>query len=385
MFDCRKNSTRFAKCNTKREVIDVYTSQLESLQKNAQHKYAIDPREFRAYVRFKICRDYSQLHGHHHRRFDANDNGLFSERSLKKFAKFVTQRVRSQLRRYFVHIAICAVFIVLVNYKTETSKSFMRNIQTLIYPVMRAWRKTTLPLLKTFPSLSNFYDETCLLENPFFRVANLDCTPCTGISRVIEHSGPHLSTYLDYSVPHIVQVLHLFIHTSITNLRENLLFFQTESTDAITIPTLFSFYLENRQHFRQGAYIVRSNDAGIRTLDQLFDHFLNKSNDDCFENSHSMWHINRMIPARMLRKMFATPMPMPTNAGIGIDRYVIVDSIAGESYELPTTDCANMFVYQASGSRQIHLQPTKECHQHCRQISVRLKQNHIRKFYFMSS
>lgn len=139
--------------------------------------------------------------------------------------------------------------------------------------------------------------------------------------------------------------------------------------------------MENRQIFRQSAYDVRSTTPGIHNLDQLFNHFLNKSNSDCTE-SHNLWHINRMTPARILRKMFATPKHLPKNAGIGIDRYVSVDSVASAAYELPTTDCSNMFVHQASGSRHIHLQPTKECHQHCRRISVRLKPNHTRESCF---
>lgn len=158
--------------------------------------------------------------------------------------------------------------------------------------------------------------------------------------------------------------------------------FQTESADVITIAALASFFFENQHIFRQSAYNVRSTHVGIRNLDQLFDHFLNESSDGCVQNSHNAWHINRMTPARYLRKMFATPKHLPKNAGIGIDRYVIVDGVASGSYALPTTDCSNMFVYQASGSRRIHLHPTKECHQQCRRLSIRLKPNHIREFSF---
>lgn len=141
--------------------------------------------------------------------------------------------------------------------------------------------------------------------------------------------------------------------------------------------------MENRHIFRQSAYRVRSTKVGIHNLDQLFAHFLNKSNDEYVENSHNLWHINRMTPARVLRKLFATPKHLPKNAGLGIDRYVIIDSVTSESYELPTTDCSNMFVYQASGLRRIHLQPTRECHHRCRRISVRLKPNHIREYFHL--
>lgn len=203
----RQSENRFAKCKTKCDVIDVYVNQLKSLQKAAQQKYAIDSLEFETCLRLKIGANYArQQHCRRLRHSDANDNTLFSKTSLRNFAVFVTQCVRSQLRRYFLHIAICALIIVLVNYKTETSNAFMRNIQTFIYPVMRAWRKITLPLIVAFPALTDLYDETCLIENPLFRVADLDCMPCTGIVKVIEYPASHPITYLDYSVPYIVQV-----------------------------------------------------------------------------------------------------------------------------------------------------------------------------------
>lgn len=374
----RQTEKRFAKCKTKCDVIDVYMSQLESLRTIAQQTYAIDSPEFETYVRHKM-QSHRQFR-HRFRQCDTDDNALFGKTSLKNFATFVVQCVRSHLRRYFLSITVCAMVIVLVNYKTEASKAFMRNIQTFIYPVMRAWRKITLPLIIAFPALTELYDETCLIENPFFRVSDLDCTPCARVVNVIEHSAAHprLYEYLDYSAPYIVQVNACFMPAATSSSNYQPFSLQTEPIDVITIPTLSSFYYENRQIFRQSAYKVRSTNADIGNLDQLFGHFLNKSTA-CNENGHHVWHINRMLPARILRKMFATPKYLPQNAGIGIDRYVIVDDASSESYELPTTDCSNMFVYQASGSRQIHLQPTKECHQHCRRISVRLKTNQTRE------
>lgn len=91
-----------------------------------------------------------------------------------------------------------------------------------------------------------------------------------------------------------------------------------------------------------------------------------------------MWRINRMTPARILRKLFPQPKSIPKNAGIDIERYIAFDvNGGGVTYQLPTTDCSNMFIHQAIGSRMIHLQPTNECKQHCRRLTVKLKQNHI--------
>lgn len=130
--------------------------------------------------------------------------------------------------------------------------------------------------------------------------------------------------------------------------------------------------------FRKEAYRVRSTDSAVANLDQLFNVMLNRSGKSDTKRSNNLWRINRMTPARILRKLFPAP-PLPTNAGIDIERYVAFDIAGGVTYQLPSTDCSNMFVYQAIGSRIIHLEPTIECKQQCRRITVKLKPNHTCK------
>lgn len=113
--------------------------------------------------------------------------------------------VYSQLKRYAIHIAMLTIIIILVNYRLEFTKFFMRNIQMYIYPGMRIWRTFTLPVIQQFPQLTHLYDETCLVTNPFFRVSNLDCAPCADVINVVDLSiAPHFG-YLDNTIPHIVE------------------------------------------------------------------------------------------------------------------------------------------------------------------------------------
>lgn len=91
-----------------------------------------------------------------------------------------------------------------------------------------------------------------------------------------------------------------------------------------------------------------------------------------------------MTPARLIRKLFPAPKSIPIHAGIDIERYIAFDVNGGVTYQLPNTDCSNMFVYQAIGSRVIHLQPTNECRQQCRRLTVKLKQNHTCKCIHLS-
>lgn len=128
--------------------------------------------------------------------------------------------------------------------------------------------------------------------------------------------------------------------------------------------------------FQKEAYRVRSTNASIKNLDQLFDVMLNSSGTNDLGRSNNLWRINRMTPARILRKIFPAPKIIPRHAGIDIERYIAFDVNGGVTYRLPSTDCSNMFVYQAIGSRIIHLEPTIECKEQCRRVTINLQQNH---------
>lgn len=147
-----------------------------------------------------------------------------------------------------------------------------------------------------------------------------------------------------------------------------------------TIAKIHQLYQRNRRIFRDEAYKIRSTHSNIANLDQLFAAMLNSSGKEAQRPSHNLWRINRMTPARLLRTVFPTPKTIPIHAGIDIERYIAFDIDGGVTYQLPSTDCSNMFVYQAIGSRLIHLQPTTECKHHCRRLTVKLKQNHTRKY-----
>lgn len=134
--------------------------------------------------------------------------------------------------------------------------------------------------------------------------------------------------------------------------------------------------------FLREANKVYASDSNVANLDQLFDVMLNKSGESSTKKFHALWRINRMTPGRILRALFPAPKTIPKNAGIDIERYIAFDINGGVTYQLPSTDCSNMFVYQAIGSRIIHLKPTIECKDQCRRLIVKLKENHTCKHPF---
>lgn len=140
---------------------------------------------------------------------------------------------------------------------------------------------------------------------------------------------------------------------------------------------LYKLYSRHRQIFHENAYGIKSTQSNINNLDQLFANLLNQTNAKI--DSHNLWRINRMSPARILRELFPRPPGLPDTAGIGVERYIAIDTAISPSYKLPVTDCSNMFVYMAKGTRTINLQPTSECQTKCRRLSFRLEENTFRK------
>lgn len=199
------DSHPFHECKTKEEVIACYLQQLNDIKEIAQQKYAIETVEFvelfgTEYLNERCCT--TPIPTAHSKRNSAHK---FSQFPVHYFDTCSIKYVHNQLKRYAFGIAVLAIVLILVNYRVELTKLFMRNIQVYIYPGMRLWRKLTLPVIQRFPQFTQLYDETCLVTNPFFRVANLDCTPCADVINVVDLTiAPHFG-YLDNSIPHIIE------------------------------------------------------------------------------------------------------------------------------------------------------------------------------------
>lgn len=236
------DSHSFYECTTKEEVLACYFQQLNEIKKSAQQKYAIEAAEFtemfeNEFLRERCCtaaaasavttkmtttsaatttpisiahskRNGTQKISH----FSISQRNSHTDICSKKH--YVSRKGNGnssnsyrQLKRYTRYLAWLAICLILVNYRIELTNLFMRNIQMYIYPGMKFWRLLTLPVIQQFPSLTEFYDETCVVSNPLFRVTNLDCSPCGDVINVVDLSiaaVPHFG-YLDNNIPHIIQ------------------------------------------------------------------------------------------------------------------------------------------------------------------------------------
>lgn len=191
------DSHAISECTTKEEVLAYYFHQLNEIKNSAQQKYAIDAVEFtemfeneffheRCYkttvsktipmtktattTTTPISFAHSKRNGiqkishfsishtddkcskkHYASKSNGNNNNNKSSRSRSS---------NSQLKRCARYLTCLAICLILVNYRIELTKLFMRNIQMYIYPGMRFWRIVTLPVIEQFPELTYLYDET---------------------------------------------------------------------------------------------------------------------------------------------------------------------------------------------------------------------------------
>ncbi|XP_058054813.1 uncharacterized protein LOC131206315 [Anopheles bellator] len=327
----------FGELRDKNEIIRKYVENLNRLRELAARQGQISEGEFNNY----LIRHY----------FHNNNiiNYIFDKHTSRILLKTVIERKKKIINFIFLLLTVFVVF----SYKHEVSTVVLRHIQTFIYPGMRFWRKATVPIITSYPALSEYYDESCLLTNPYFQVENLNCDPCADVTNVLDFDSSGLDPSLGVHFPYIFRS-------------------QKELVDLSTVQAL---YERHRSVFAKDAYKLQSTDASVRNLDDLFRVFANVTGHAGTgrspPESHTVWRCNRMEPARLLRRLFPRPARLPAT-GVSLERFLLIDTPEAPLYSIPDAECANMFVIQGSGSRMFLLRPTHECRHRCRTLSVRL-------------
>ncbi|PSN29002.1 hypothetical protein C0J52_26729 [Blattella germanica] len=195
--------------------------------------------------------------------------------------------------KLFILILLSLFLTCLVmTYHKPTYNLVVRNVQELIYPTMKCLRRLTLPVVRAFPSITVWYDEMCLVENPYFQATDLNCWACEEVRSVLDLS-------------------------EIQNPRD----FQPHSG----FP-----------------YIVKS-----------------------------LPRVNRLEPARVLRKLFPRPSFIPNT--VNMERFILIDEPNAPQYKLPFPEGYRVFIMQGSGERLLVLEPVEGCHINCTRVSVLLK------------
>lgn len=122
------------------------------------------------------------------RQFRSNAAGLkylwFYRIYNRYILKFLTMNRKSLLN----FLLLSLLLFIIQTYRGELSSLFIRKIQHYIYPSMRILRKTSVTLLESHPQLSFYYDENCLVNNPYFQANEIDCNFCQKVVNILDFS-----------------------------------------------------------------------------------------------------------------------------------------------------------------------------------------------------
>lgn len=249
-------------------------------------------------------------------------------------------------RTKIILIVIIVCLIGFYNIK-DIYSAFMCNLQEYIYPGLRLLRHFTIPLISLFPSLTEFYDETCLIQNPFFTIKDMDCWPCSSVANVMEVTNPNTAIHLN-NAPFI---------------------YETEQK-IINIEILKKLYQTNKDVFNVDAPKVLVNYKYHITPKEMFQSFVLGVQNQLF-----VWKFNSMTPARILRQIISRPKIVPKH-GQSPERFIILDSTQ-KPFKVPDTECHYSFILFLQGNRGINLMPSDECIHTCKPLKVELKESQL--------
>ncbi|XP_014248830.1 uncharacterized protein LOC106666266 [Cimex lectularius] len=270
------------------------------------------------------------------------------------------QKRKSQISLIGLSIVICLVavlFGLLFTYRKTAHNYLERNIQELIYPGMKLLRKIMLPIVKTFPSITEWYDEACLISNPYFRVSDIDCWPCKGVRSVLNLTQSNLmSKEFHTGIPFIIK---------------------DETLKLVRFRDLKNMYNSKKDMFDRDAPRIEST-GGWSTSEDIFYNKPLNTNPSQARDVHTSWKLNRLEPTREVRKLFGFPKKLPNYvSGVTPEKYILIDEKLSPPYQIPGTEGTTVFLVQGSGTRLVILEPSAECQSSCHRVSVLLTPNHI--------
>ncbi|KAH8241731.1 hypothetical protein KR038_011543 [Drosophila bunnanda] len=342
---------------SRQQLLQRYAGAVRQLRRLAETRCEVRSVSFDNYVLFQYFR---------HRNWQAGITPVMPPAPLMAYLKLeVLHHLldrRRQILCWLFYLTLVSLCVAAYRYETTSPGGHQeRVVQSMVYPGMRMWRRMTMPLIQRFPQLTELYDESCLMGNPFFQVEDLSCGPCANVESVWQEGEEHqLPSGAESAAP----------------------FAFRSQQEAIDLEDFYNIYASNHKIFQRDAYRVHSTNQGVHNLEDLFGQFNSSAPPTWTQQAHNLWRCNRMLPARLLRPIFARPTRLPS-MGVALERYMAIDTAQAPAYTLPETECPNVYVHQAVGSRFIILRPTSECRHRCRTLSLRLTQSYVLSYNWL--
>ncbi|KAJ3657770.1 hypothetical protein Zmor_009553 [Zophobas morio] len=252
------------------------------------------------------------------------------------------------LKIFFIFTLVSTCIYILLNVHQPTSSLVLRNVQGLIYPGLKILRFLSVPIIRKYPSLTGLYDESCLVENPYFYVSDMECWPCENVHSVMDLTGFDNHSLYQSGTPYIIKT------------QQKEVFFED----------LKQLYVDNKGVFDKEANYIKSTNSSVSSLGELFEFGVQSS-------THVTWRINKMSPGRLIRQLFPRPPIISEWSGQSIERFIIMDAPNATPYVLPNPECSYVILTQGMGERTIILKPSRECGDVCRTVSVVLKPSYM--------
>lgn len=255
-------------------------------------------------------------------------------------------------------VKVCAIasalgiFCFAAIYLHNPSQKFvMRNIQDMIYPFMTSLRYISLPILKRYPYLSQWYSEECLIKNGFFDQSNIDCRPCEKEVTPVYAVGLSFFSETYYNSGKLL-VISDAMHKNVT---ANSILDGIDINEEIDLGTL-KCYSKSKEV---------SIESQVRRL-------LSVVND-----VHIEWKINRLETLHLIRKLFPRVYVIPLETEVSLHRYLFVDGPMSGPYSLPLTEFANVVLIQGEGKSLITMFPSNHCKTICQPVDVYLDPSQV--------
>ncbi|XP_046995356.1 uncharacterized protein LOC124607182 isoform X1 [Schistocerca americana] len=292
---------------------------------------------------------HKSLHGYVYKNVDCSEKQSLLNTFIRKYSALL-----SLLKLLFVLVFIVTGVFIAQLYQKSAVNFIIRNVQELIYPAMKVLRFVSLPLVTNFPSISAWYDEICLIENPYFQASDMYCWPCEEVRSVLD---------LSETAEPVKQLPHAGFP-----------FIVKGKSPKVTLSDVQIMYFFNKHIFDRDASRVMSNNKSWNTIEELVYHNLSE-NPTYLRDGHITWRINRLEPARIIRSLFKRPHFFPNT--VNVERFILIDEANSPPYYQPLPEGYRVFLMQTCGERLIILEPVPGCNNNCSRVSVLLQSSDI--------
>lgn len=286
----------------------------------------------------------------------AQENGISEsdiDQALQNSFCILERRNKKYGVSFCMKIVAVVIFFTIVCFVSFDQRflvvMLVRNLQNSIYPGLKLLRKIAVPVIEQYPSLSDFYEEWCILENPFFYVHDMDCWPCSVVHFIPDLTGYQIPRSFNPGIPYT----------------------KTENFSEVHMKDIQQLYLGNSEMFEKDAAKVFSNNLTYRNIRDIMESKVDLNPTENL-NNHITWRINRMTPARILRKLFPKPTDTPNWWEQSIERFIFFDEPKSPPYSLPNPECSNVVIRCATGARLIKMVASSECTSSCKSFTVLL-------------